>query len=81
MKNYWFYVLGIFVVVAACRKENNSTSNIDEFLIRGNKYVLNWSDEFEYNGLPDSTKWSYETGYVRNNSTSIHFKDWKMIWN
>jgi beta-glucanase (GH16 family) len=72
MKNYWFYALGIFVVVAACRKENNSTSNIDEFLIRGNKYVLNWSDEFEYNGLPDSTKWSYETGYVRNSETQYY---------
>jgi beta-glucanase (GH16 family) len=23
---------------------------------------LVWNDEFDYNGLPDSTKWSYETG-------------------
>ncbi len=28
--------------------------------------VLVWSDEFEYKGLPDSTKWTYEDGFVRN---------------
>ncbi len=27
---------------------------------------LVWSDEFNYNGLPDSTKWTYESGYIRN---------------
>jgi len=25
-------------------------------------YKLVWSDEFSYNGLPDSTKWGYDTG-------------------
>jgi beta-glucanase (GH16 family) len=25
-------------------------------------YKLVWSDEFNYNGLPDSSKWSYDTG-------------------
>ncbi len=25
-------------------------------------WKLTWSDEFNYNGLPDSTKWDYETG-------------------
>ncbi|MFH1068490.1 MAG: glycoside hydrolase family 16 protein, partial [Candidatus Glassbacteria bacterium] len=27
---------------------------------------LIWSDEFDYAGLPDSTRWSYEEGFVRN---------------
>ncbi|MFL5786620.1 MAG: family 16 glycosylhydrolase [Flavisolibacter sp.] len=28
----------------------------------GQKRKLVWSDEFNYHGLPDSTKWSYDTG-------------------
>lgn len=27
---------------------------------------LVWSDEFNYNGLPDNSKWDYEKGYARN---------------
>lgn len=30
------------------------------------KYKLVWSDEFEKDGQPDSTKWRYEHGFVRN---------------
>ncbi|WP_346319181.1 glycoside hydrolase family 16 protein [Chitinophaga sp. YIM B06452] len=29
---------------------------------RHTKWKLAWSDEFNYQGLPDSTKWGYETG-------------------
>lgn len=28
-------------------------------------WKLVWSDEFNYRGLPDDTKWSYESGFVR----------------
>lgn len=28
--------------------------------------VLVWNDEFNYKGLPDTTKWVYEEGFVRN---------------
>ncbi|GAB4406970.1 MAG: hypothetical protein OHK0039_09120 [Bacteroidia bacterium] len=27
---------------------------------------LVWGDEFDYVGLPDSTRWTYEVGYIRN---------------
>ncbi|MBX2924932.1 MAG: glycoside hydrolase family 16 protein [Chitinophagaceae bacterium] len=30
------------------------------------KYKLVWSDEFNRNGAPDTTKWKYEKGFVRN---------------
>ncbi len=33
---------------------------------QANNYTLVWSDEFEKDGRPDSTKWGYEHGFVRN---------------
>jgi beta-glucanase (GH16 family) len=30
------------------------------------KWKLVWSDEFNYEGLPDKKKWGYEEGFVRN---------------
>ncbi|MBT7303282.1 MAG: glycoside hydrolase family 16 protein [Victivallales bacterium] len=30
------------------------------------KWELVWADEFDYTGLPDATKWTYEVGFVRN---------------
>ena len=36
------------------------------------KYALIWSEEFNYTGLPDSTNWSYETGYQRNNEKQYY---------
>jgi beta-glucanase (GH16 family) len=36
---------------------------------------LIWSDEFDYTGLPDSTKWSYEEGFVRNNELQYYTKN------
>jgi len=34
--------------------------------ITDNGYKLVWADEFNYKGAPDSTKWSYERGFERN---------------
>lgn len=31
-------------------------------LTKNNKWKLVWSDEFNYTGLPDSSKWSYDVG-------------------
>tara|TARA_R110002073_G_scaffold40547_5_gene114950 strand:+ start:49646 stop:51247 length:1602 start_codon:yes stop_codon:yes gene_type:complete len=30
-------------------------------------YELVWSDEFNYQGKPDSTKWNYDYGFISNN--------------
>jgi len=36
------------------------------------KNNLIWSDEFNYTGLPDSTKWGNEVGYIRNNEQQFY---------
>lgn len=38
------------------------------------KKKLIWSDEFNYIGLPDSTKWGYEQGFVRNKEPQYYTK-------
>ena len=42
----------IFLIITICWSCSRKTPD---------KYELVWSDEFDYNGLPDSTKWSYDT--------------------
>jgi beta-glucanase (GH16 family) len=36
------------------------------------KSKLVWSEEFNYTGLPDSSKWSYAHGFVRNNEKQYY---------
>ncbi len=36
---------------------------------------LVWSDEFDQPGLPDKTKWGYESGFVRNNELQYYTRD------
>lgn len=36
------------------------------------KLKLVWSDEFNYTGFPDSTKWIYENGFIRNNEPQYY---------
>lgn len=33
----------------------------------GYKWEVVWSDEFDYTGVPDPTKWNYHSGYIGNN--------------
>jgi beta-glucanase (GH16 family) len=62
-RSFYFTVLLCSVSLCGCAKDNKSeptgvkpgTENPT-----GN-YELVWSDEFNYSGLPDSKKWSYDT--------------------
>jgi beta-glucanase (GH16 family) len=38
------------------------------------KRKLIWSEEFDYSGLPDSAKWQYEEGLVRNDEAQYYTK-------
>ncbi len=37
-------------------------------------YTLIWDEEFNYSGLPDSAKWGYEVGFIRNNESQYYTK-------
>ena len=37
-------------------------------------YKLVWSDEFDYSGLPDPSKWAYEEGFIRNKESQYYTK-------
>jgi beta-glucanase (GH16 family) len=45
--------------------------------VHADKWKLIWSDEFEYKGLPDKSKWSCETGFKRNNEKQYYMRDRK----
>lgn len=40
--------------------------------VSAQKYVQIWGDEFDTPGLPDSTKWGYEIGKIRNNELQYY---------
>lgn len=66
-----FMVL-LVIGLVACNKEEKKEdpilveySKIDGYVYDKDNitdYELIWSDEFDYEGLPDSTKWGYDTG-------------------
>jgi len=43
-------------------------------LVQANEWSLVWSDEFDYTGLPNETKWNYEQGFVRNRELQYYTK-------
>ncbi len=55
---------GIFIASTAQNMLPNAAT------IGGRKLV--WSDEFNYNGLPDPKKWGYEEGFVRNKEPQFY---------
>ena len=54
------------IIILASLLFSIKCDNLVENENNGNDYVLVWSDEFSDNGLPDSSKWNYEKGFIRN---------------
>jgi len=47
----------ISLIFGSCSKDENPEAEIPE-----DQYKMVWSDEFDYNGLADEKKWSYDIG-------------------
>ena len=52
---YQFFPLLIILFFFGCKQSDSKMSNTDP-------WQLVWSDEFEYEGLPDPSKWAFEVG-------------------
>ena len=46
-------------------------------LVQANEWSLVWSDEFDYTGPPNESKWNYEQGFVRNRELQYYTRDRK----
>ncbi len=62
MKHQLLFSLGVILIISSCKEKE---TEVPVFIEEG-KYKLVWNDEFSVDGRPDSTKWSYEHGFVRN---------------
>ncbi len=62
----------------SCKTEKNTflskVSTIDSAIV-DNAFKLVWSDEFDTDGVPDSTKWRFESGFVRNEENQWYQKE------
>lgn len=45
---------------------------VNDPLAESDPWRLVWSDEFEVEGLPDSSKWTYEEGFIRNSEAQYY---------
>jgi beta-glucanase (GH16 family) len=52
--------------------QSNGTVSTDSTTEQIEGWTLIWSDEFEGSGLPDSSKWGYEEGFVRNGEAQFY---------
>jgi beta-glucanase (GH16 family) len=69
MKKYFLYqsailfliYLGAILLFTGCDPKNGVKADLDTERIDSEEYQLVWQDEFNYSGLPDSSKWGYDT--------------------
>jgi len=60
MKSIFIY-LCVLLLLAGCGSEQSGKSSGKETQKSNDAYQIVWSDDFDYEGLPDSTKWGYDT--------------------
>jgi beta-glucanase (GH16 family) len=59
-------IAGAFLLHASRADDSAPPSGAPE------KWKLVWSDDFNYTGLPDPAKWTYEEGFVRNKESQYY---------
>ena len=68
--------LGIlFMALGGCVVFPGSPPPKPLFVEDPGEWNLVWSDEFDFDGSPDPSKWDYEVGFVRNKEAQYYAKD------
>ncbi len=60
-RGYKFIAISILVIgifLSACKNQESSKLSVETM----STYELVWADEFNYDGLPDPSKWTYDVG-------------------
>lgn len=72
MKNWFAFLLLLTVATTAVAQKNvpQTVKTTD-----GQTLKLVWNDEFNGTGLPDSAKWGYEHGFVRNHEKQFYTRE------
>ncbi len=63
MKN--IFIILFLGLISSCTAQENNTNDVTNGEADANEgatYQQVWADEFDYEGLPDSTKWTYDVG-------------------
>ena len=68
MKRHFLALILLLPVTISCQTRSPET-------ISPKTGKLLWSDEFNYIGLPDPQKWSYEEGFIRNREPQYYTKE------
>lgn len=72
MKNLYLCLFAIFQTISSCAQE--PALKAQEKLPSELEKKLIWADEFDVDGLPNSSNWAYEEGYIRNNEKQYYTK-------
>lgn len=73
-----FVCLITFFFLTCCSKNKEFTVDYETITTPTGSWQLLWNDEFDYTGLPDSTKWSFDTRGNKwgwGNNEAQHYTD------
>ena len=60
-------------LLLSCKSSETPTSpEIETIRASDTTWVLRWHDEFDGTGMPDTSKWGYEHGRIRNNEKQFY---------
>jgi beta-glucanase (GH16 family) len=62
MNRVIIFTIGLLIFIISSGGCRSGTKSHPEVKTKSHEWKLVWSDEFNYTGLPDITKWNYEVG-------------------